>query len=142
MKKRIRVLIDAGAGLKARAQFVVDEKVYDIYNKVKKNGKSLFIEGLLLDAYRNSKYDVLFTSKRLSLDLNTLNPYGLYLDARNDKNTLIEDLILNALHDDRYSVFFEDFDDKDPQKEDIDITNEEDIYFPMLNEEEDGDNGW
>ena len=155
MKKAIRVKISAGAGVKGLAKFLVDEKAYEIYKKACP-GRVVLIESLLLDSYKNEKYQVLFHSKRFNDNQVVLSsPFDIYVDAEKNKHVLLESLLLEAEKDERYNVFFNSFNEQhsdteeikelevfDPADEDEEDTEGEELIFTMLEEESEKDDEW
>ena len=140
--KLIRVMINASAGIKARARFHVDDKAYKIYKKAD-GAKTTFIESLLLDAYNDDTYSFLFHSKRFNQEKTFSSPFDIYVDAKKNRNILIETMLLNAENDSRYSVFLNNF-HSESIKEQIyvpetkTIENEKELSFPLLdNDDED-----
>jgi len=150
MKKAIRVKISAGAGIKGLAKFLVDEKAYKVYKKAN-SGRVALIESLLIDSYKNEKYQVLFHSKRFNEKKSALNsPFDIYIDAEKNKHILLESLLLEAEKDERYNVFFNSFYKQHSVTKEIkdlkvfDHSNEEDeeLIFSMIEEEVEKDDKW
>ncbi len=145
--KIIRLMLNAGAEIKGRARFHVDDKAYEIYKKAG-SAKTAFIESLLLDAHNNNKYDFIFHSKRFNQTKTLSSPFDIYTDAEKNRNILIETMLLNAEDDSKYSVFLNNFNTEPAMKnESVPVVEtiqeeEEDLVFPMLDDEEDKLSGW